>query len=55
MQNDLFLMFACVSYGRFIAIRYKFNLSMFVQEPLVMVTRSCVQREILNGEMVGSG
>jgi hypothetical protein len=49
----LFLRFVCVSYGRFMAVRYKFNLPMCVQEPLV-IGRCCTGRD-LNGEMVGSG
>jgi hypothetical protein len=50
----LFLKFACISYGQFMAIRYKFNLSTYVQEPLVIGRRGSTQRG-LNGEMVGSG
>jgi len=40
----LFIRFACISYGRFIAIRYKFKLSTYVQVPLVIGRRGCVQR-----------
>jgi len=42
----LFIGFACISYGRFIAIRYKFKLSTYVQEPLVIGRKGCVQRGI---------
>jgi hypothetical protein len=42
----LFLGFALISYGRFVAVRYKFILSTYVQEPLVIGTRGCVQTEI---------
>jgi hypothetical protein len=33
---------AVLSYGWFIAIRYKFKLSAYVQEPLVIDRRGCV-------------
>ena len=42
----LFNRFACVSYGRFMAIRYRFRLSMYVQESLLISRRGCVQTEI---------
>jgi len=42
----LFIRFACISYGRFIVICYKFKLSVYVQELLVIGRRGCVQREI---------
>jgi hypothetical protein len=42
----LFIRFACISYGRFIAIRCKFKLSTYVQELLVIGRRGRVQREI---------
>jgi hypothetical protein len=42
----LFVRFACVSYGRFMVTRSTFNLSTYVEEPLVIVRRGCVQREI---------
>jgi len=42
----LFIRFTCISYRRFIAIRYKFKLSAYVQEPLVIYGRGCVWREI---------
>ena len=42
----LFIRFACISYGRFIAMRYNFKLSTCIQEPLVIGGRGCVQREI---------
>jgi len=42
----LFIRFAGVSYGRFIAIRYKFKLPTYVEEPLVIGGRGCVRREI---------
>jgi len=42
----LFIRFACISYGRFIAIHCKFKLSMYIQEPLVIGRRGCVQGEI---------
>ena len=35
----LFLRFAGVSYGRFIAVRFGFNLSTYVQEPLMIGRR----------------
>jgi hypothetical protein len=35
-----------ISYRRFIAIRYKFKCSTYIQEPLVIGRRGCVQREI---------
>jgi hypothetical protein len=35
----LFLRFACISYGQFIAIHYKLNLSTYVQEPLAIGRR----------------
>ena len=41
-----FHMLAHISYGRFIAIRYNFKLSTYVQEPLVIGRRGCVQREV---------
>lgn len=42
--------FACVSYGLLIAIRYKFNLSTYVQELLVIGGSCCMGRD-LNEEM----
>jgi hypothetical protein len=42
----LFIGFARISYGRFIAMRYKFKRSTYIQEPLVIGERGCVQREI---------
>jgi hypothetical protein len=42
----LFIRFAAISYRRFIAIHCKFNLSTYVEEPLVICSRGCVQREI---------
>jgi len=41
-----FIRFARISYGQFIAICYKFKLSTYVQEPLVIGRRGFVQREI---------
>ena len=41
-----FIGFAGISYGRFVAVRYKFNLSVYVKEPLVIVRWGCVQREL---------
>jgi len=41
----LFIRFARISYGRFIAVRYTFKLSTYVQEPLVIGRRGFVQRE----------
>jgi hypothetical protein len=32
----LFIRFSRISYGRFIAIRYKFKRSTYIQEPLVI-------------------
>jgi len=46
----LFLRFACVSYGRLIAIHYRFNLSTYIQELLVIGGRCCMGRD-LNEEM----
>jgi len=40
----LFIRFTCISYGRFIDIRYKVKLSTYVQEPLAIGRRGCVQR-----------
>jgi hypothetical protein len=34
--------FASLSYGWFLAIRYKFELSTYIQEPLVIGRRGCV-------------
>ena len=42
----LFLRFAGVSYGRFMAMRYKFNLSTYVQEPLVIGEKGCAGRDL---------
>ena len=42
----LFIMFACISYGRFIAIRCKFKLSTYAQEPLAIGRRGYVQTQI---------
>jgi len=42
----LFNRFAYISYGRFIALPYKYKLPTYVQEPLVMGRRGCVQGEI---------
>jgi len=42
----LFIRFACTSYGRLIAIHYKFKLLTYVQELMVIGRRGCVQREI---------
>jgi hypothetical protein len=42
----LFNRFAPISYGQFIAIRYKFKRSTYNQEPLVIGRRGVVQREI---------
>jgi hypothetical protein len=42
----LFIRFARISYGRFIAISYKFKLSTYIQEPMVTGRRVCTQREI---------
>ena len=39
----LFIRFAGISYGRFIAMSCKFKLSTYVQEPLVIGGRGCVQ------------
>jgi len=49
----LFIWFARISYGRFMAIQYKFKRSAYVQEPLAMGRGGCVQRD-LNGETVSS-
>jgi len=38
--------FAGISYGGFIAIYYRFKWSTYVQEPLVIGRRDCVQRDI---------
>ena len=42
----LFIWCAHISYGWFIAIHYKFKLSTYVQELLVIGRWGCVQREI---------
>jgi hypothetical protein len=42
----LFIRFDRISYWPFIAMSYKFELSTYVQEPLVIGSRGCVQREI---------
>ena len=42
----LFIRFARINYGWFTAISYKFNLSTYVQEQLVIGRRGCVQRQI---------
>jgi hypothetical protein len=43
----LFIRFAIISYGRFIAIRYKINLWTYGQEPLVVISgRGCVQTDL---------
>jgi hypothetical protein len=42
----LFIGFACISYGQFIAIHCKFKLSTYVQEPLVIGRRGCIHRKI---------
>ena len=41
----LFIRFARISYGRFIAVPYKFKLSTYVQELLVIGRRGFAQRE----------
>ena len=50
---DIVIRFARISYRQFIAIRYKFKLSTYVQEWLVRGRRGCEQRD-LNEEMVSS-
>ena len=50
----LFLTFAHISYAQFTAIRYKFELSPYVQEPLVIGRRGCVQREIKMGKRLAA-
>jgi hypothetical protein len=42
---------ACLSYRLFIATRYKFKLLTYIQEPLALVRRGYLQRD-LNGETV---
>jgi hypothetical protein len=42
----IFIRFTCISYGRFIAVSYKSELSMYVQETLVIGRMGRVQREI---------
>jgi hypothetical protein len=42
----LFIRFGGIGYGPFIAMRYNFKLSTYVQEPLVLGRRGCVQTEI---------
>jgi hypothetical protein len=39
-------MFAGVSYGRFMAMPYKFNLLTYVQEPMVLGRRDCTGRDL---------
>jgi hypothetical protein len=41
-----FIRFARISYRRFIAIRYKFKRSTYIQEPLIIGRRGSVRREI---------
>jgi len=41
----LFLRFASISYGRFVAIHCKLNLSSYVQELLVIGRRGCTGRD----------
>jgi uncharacterized membrane protein len=50
----LFIRFARISYRRFIAIRYKFKSSTYIQEPLTIDRRGCVHRRDLNEKTVGS-
>jgi hypothetical protein len=42
----LFLRFASISYGRFVAIHCKLNLSSYVQELLVIGRRGCTGRDL---------
>ena len=42
----LFLRFPCVNYGWLIATRYRFNLSLYVQEPLVIGRRGPMGRDL---------
>jgi hypothetical protein len=44
---------AGLSYGRFIAVPYKFKLSMCIEKSLVIGRRGCVLRD-LNGKTVSS-
>jgi len=45
--------FAGVSYGQFMAMRYKFNLLTYIQKPLVIGRRGCTGRD-LNEKTAGS-
>jgi len=49
----LFLSFACISYGRFMVMHNKFNLSTYVQEPMVIGRSGCTGRD-LNEEMLAA-
>jgi hypothetical protein len=51
---SIFIRFAGVSYSRFMAMRYKFNLLTYVQGPLVIDKKGGKERN-LNVETVGSG
>jgi len=49
----LFVRLVCVSYGWFMVMHYKFNLSMYVQETLVIGRRGCMGR-YLNEETLAA-
>ena len=42
----IFLRFARISYGRLLAIRYRFKQSKYIQDPLMIGRRGCVQWEM---------
>jgi len=50
---SIVIRFACFCYGRFITMRYKFNLVTYVQRPLVTDRRGGTERN-LNEIMAGS-
>ena len=50
---SIVIRFAGICYGRFMAMRYKFNLVMYVQRPLVADRRGGTERN-LNEIMAGS-
>jgi len=45
-EHFWFIRFARISYGRFIAIHYMYNLSTYVQEPFVIGRRGCTGRDL---------
>ena len=45
VAEHLYIRFACISYEQFVAVRFKFKLSTYVQEPLVTGIGGVVCRE----------